>query len=688
MSTDTSARWSATMEEMHAMNQWFGEHLLDAKQRGAAPGPAERITPPAPILDVFGVSAAGTAPRTCELPFSFICDGRPSDDLLTKWSMKMATKKLDTHRTEHTIAWSSPDTGLEVRCVAVEYADFPALEWTVYFTNTSKEDSPILEDIRGMDTWFRRAGTGEFTLNHSRGDTCARDSYEVFSEGLSAAKERRFSPSGGRPTNGAFPYFNLQMPGGGVFIAIGWPGQWAASFARDDSGGLHVVAGQELTRMSLKPGEMVRTPLIALLFWQGDDVVRSHNLWRRWMLAHNLPRPEGRPLTPMLIMCSGGFFPGLKVSEESERQFIETFVRERIPLTHWWMDAGWYPCGDWSRVGTWEVDAQRFPKGIKTVSDLVHANKMQLILWFEPERVTDGSWLQQNHPEWLLGGNLLDLGNPAARTWLTDHIDSLICEQGVDLYRQDFNMDPLDNWRNGEAANRQGMRENLYVQGYLAYWDELRRRHPRMLIDSCASGGRRNDLETMRRAVPLLRSDYQASNGDPGYATGNQGHTYGLSSWIPFFGHGVYQTSGDQAYYVRSHMSPSFGICWDARKPNLDWNLYRKLVDQFRQVADLMLADYYPLTPWSIDDVHWMAWQYHRPETGEGMVQAFRRDQNEQSVKVFRLNGLDPVAQYEIMDIDVGILLRMSGKELMEKGMAVEIGTMPGSALLTYRKVD
>ena len=74
------------------------------------------------------------------------------------------------------------------------------------------------------------------------------------------------------------------------------------------------------------------------------------------------------------------------------------------------------------------------------------------------------------------------------------------------------------------------MTENLHVQGYLAYWDALRRRHPGMLIDSCASGGRRNDIETLRRAVPLLRSDYQAFDGNPVYALGNQCQTYGLSS--------------------------------------------------------------------------------------------------------------------------------------------------------------
>ncbi len=110
------------------------------------------------------------------------------------------------------------------------------------------------------------------------------------------------------------------------------------------------------------------------------------------------------------------------------------------------------------------------------------------------------------------GLKLLDLGNPAAQKWLTDHVDKTITEQGIDLYRQDFNFDPLGYWRGNDAPDRQGITENLHVQGYLAYWDELRRRHPKLLLDSCASGGRRNDLETLRRSVPLHKTDYKYSD--------------------------------------------------------------------------------------------------------------------------------------------------------------------------------
>lgn len=679
MTTSTFAQEFGTPKEMHMRDQWAEKHLWDVELKVPASRPVE---------------TSKSAERTSELPFAFLYDGKPSDELLATWPKKTQKEKLDASRTQHTIIWTDPRTGLEVCCVAVEYADFPAIEWTVYFRNIGRENTPILENIQGLDTRVERGTDGEFVLHGAKGDSCSPDSFQPFRQMLELKAGKRFVPVGGRPTNGAFPYYNLQMPGGGMFLAIGWPGQWAASFTRDDADGLRIVAGQELTRMLLKPGETVRTPLVALLFWQGNNVARSHNLWRRWMLAHNSPRPGGKPLTPMFFGCASGIFvPTLKTDEATERQFIDTFTKEKVKLDYWWIDAGWYPCSSWwDGVGTWEVDKARFPSGIKNVSDYVHTKGMKQILWFEPERVAGGTWLATNHPEWLLSGNLLDLGNPEAHKWLTDHIDRLIREQGIDLYRQDFNMDPLGNWRNGEADDRQGMRENLYVQGHLAYWDELRRRHPDLLIDSCAAGGRRLDLETLRRAVGAhTRSDFIAFDGNLSHASGNQGQTFGLSSWLPYYGQGVYyrdQNTQQRIYNVRSYMGPAFGICVDVRRQDVDWDLYRKLVSQFRQVAELMLADYYPLTPWSIDDACWIAWQFHRPETGEGMVQAFRRCQSEEAVRSFHLNGLDPVAQYEITDIDAGIPWKMSGKDLMEKGLAVEIKAKPGAALITYKKAD
>ncbi len=633
---------------------------------------------------------AGATPPSLDPPFSFNCGGKPSADLLKDWRVTRASRALDSNRVEHTVTWLDEVSGLQTRCVAVEYRDFPTLEWTVHFRNTGATDTPLLTDLRALDLLMDRPADGEFVLHHQKGDDCTPDSYEPARLTLAPRSERSFAPAGGRPTCRAFPYFNLEWAGGGLVVVVGWPGQWAASFSRDSARGLRIRAGQELTRFKLHPGEEARTPLIALQFWSGDRG-RAQNLWRRWMLAHNLPRTrDGKLPPPIFSSCSGGFFPGLRCNEADELRFIDAFTQAGVKLDYWWMDAGWYPCGnDWPQVGTWMPDASRFPRGLKAVSDHAHAKGMGLIVWFEPERVSAGSWLAQNHPEWILGGQnggLLNLGNPAARGWLTDHVDKLLTEQGIDLYRQDFNIDPLGFWRKADAADRQGLTEMRHVQGYLAYWDELRRRHPRLLIDSCASGGRRNDLETLRRAVPLLRSDYQSFQGDPAYAPGNQGHTYGLSLWIPYYGQGVYDNPRDLLYSVRSSMSPAFGFCADVRKPGVDWAAIRRIAADWRRVAHFFLGDFHPLTPYSLDPALWMAWQFDLPEKGEGMIQVFRRDQCIYESARLRLRGLDPAARYRVTDLDSGEARAMAGRELLERGLTVAIANQPGQALIVYAR--
>ncbi len=525
-------------------------------------------------------------------------------------------------------------------------------------------------------------------LRGCKGDDCNPSSYEPYTETLGPNVRKAFAAVGGRPTQVTFPYYNVQMPGGGLIVVVGWPGQWAASFTRDGAKGLQITAGQELTHLYLKPGEEIRSPLVALMFWRGGDPLAAQNLWRRWMLAHNAPKLNHKPLRPLLTFCDGGFMPGLKTSEAVEKLFIDTLVREKVQLDYWWIDAGWYPCkNDWGNTGSWYPDPERYPGGLKAVSDYVHARKTGLIVWFEPERVTPGTWLTTNHPEWVLGGKqggLLNLGDKDAWHWLINHVDRLLTEQGIDLYRQDFNMDPLGAWRGRDPADRQGISENLHVQGYLAYWDELQRRHPGMLIDSCSSGGRRNDLETLRRAVPLLRSDYQPS--DVGSAAGNQGHTYGLSSWIPYYGQGIYYQPQSFVYCLRSYTCPAFAIVVDVRKNEMDWNLYRRLVAQWRAVADYMLGDYYPLTPYSLKDDQWIGWQFDCPEKGEGMVQAFRRPKSVYESMRIRLRGLEPDAVYTLTNLDVAGSTEITGRELLDAGLAIVIKDQPGAVLITYKK--
>jgi len=615
-------------------------------------------------------------------PFSFKYGGAESAEFLKTWRLDRASRKLDGSRVERTLTYTDPKTGLVVKCVAVEYLDFPTVEWTVYFKNTGSTDTPIISEIRALDARFEAKEKGDFVLHHHSGTLVTARDFEPHETPLKPKDTLRFAPPGGRPLGVVFPYFNLEWDGQGVIVVVGWPGQWSAEFVRDDGNSLTIRAGQELTHLKLHPGEEIRTPLIVLQFWQGDRI-RSQNVWRRWMIAHNLPRYGGKLPEPQMPAVSGNHFPGLLCNQKDEILFLDRFAKEKIKLDYWWMDAGWYPNkGDWTSTGTWEVDRTRFPGGLRAVTD--HAREMgaKSIVWFEPERVTPGSWLYETHPEWLLGADggqkLLNLGNAHARKWVTDHTDKIMTEEGIDAYRQDYNIDPLSYWRGNDAEDRQGITENHYVAGYLAFWDELRRRRPDMLIDSCASGGHRNDLETMRRSVPLLRSDYIF---DP---VGEQGHTYGLASWLPYYGTGFINFD---TYIFRSTMCPNTTLGPDVRRNDIDWPLLRKLIAQWRKVADYYYGDYYPLTPYSLESDVWTAWQFHQPQADQGMVQAFRRADSPYESARFKLQGLDPAAKYRVTNFDVRGSSVVTGRDLMEKGLPVKLGERPSAALIVYRRL-
>lgn len=516
-------------------------------------------------------------------------------------------------------------------------------------------------------------------MHYIKGDACTPDSYEPQADSVVESFSRHFASQGGRPTNGSFPYWNLAGSDSGLIAVLGWPGQWSAQFSRDSGQNFRLCAGQERTAFRLRPGETVRAPLAVLQYYQGDWL-RGQNIWRRWMVAHNLPRPAGKLVPTHYGTCwSVDLHPDIA----SERAVLDGYLRERIPLSFYFVDAGWFPGdGNWfENTGSWEVDRPRFPNGIRELSDHARGHGMNFVLWFEPERAAAGTWLAENRPEWILGGRnggLVNLGNPDAWQWIVDRIDALITSEGVDVYRQDFNIDPLAYWRSADTPERQGITEIAHVDGYLRFWRELLRRHPNLWIDSCASGGRRNDLETMRLSVPLLRSDYFHE------PESQQCHTYGLSLWLPYHGSGL---GASDKYWFRSCIFPASRVGWDTRKQDLDYPLLRRMIAEYARVEPYLLSDFYPLTPYSLQKTAWIAWQYDDPEQGGGAVQAFRRPECEGDSMTLKLRGLVPNAKYLVENLDGGAPQTHMGRDLMEMGLDVHIQDAPGSALFVYRRL-
>jgi len=625
--------------------------------------------------------------RTSSPPFSFIYGGKPA--LFKTWKVTSETQTSADKKVK-TVVYDDLATKLRVTAVYTVYSDYPAVEWVLRFKNAGSADSLILEDILACAVRFDDLPEGPATLYRALGSNAGRSDFAPVQDKLGEKADVRFGPSGGRSSDAsALPFFNIAAPGRGIMAAVGWSGKWKAAVKRTSAKTLDLAAGMDAGHFRLHPGEEVRSPSMALVFWKGDDRLAGHNLFRRFILAHHTPRIQGKPIELPLShgVGFGGPFPCNEyvcATESYALAMIDRLKQFGIEPDACWIDAGWYENATgnwWTGVGNWTVNRTNFPRGLKPVTDAARRWGKGFVVWFEPERVYQGTRLDREHPDWLtaLPGNpnrLLNLGDPLALRWLTDHISNFIQTEGVTIYRQDFNFDPAPYWKAMDAPDRIGIAEMKHIEGLYAFWDALLARNPGLLIDNCASGGRRIDLETTGRSVPLWRTDYQYFEPN-----GYQCHTYGLHLFLPLSGTG---NNNPQKYFFRSSMNGAVVLGWELNS-TFNTALALEAVAEFRVLRPYFRSDYYPLTDYSTSDDAWAAFQWDRPEGRDGIIMAFRRPQAASSI-VVRLHELEAEGDYEASFEDYGISLIKSGRELMS-GLSLKIPEAPGSLLIRYRRV-
>lgn len=650
-----------------------------------------------PSLNDFLLSNAWISPATADqgqylLPFSFELDGKASEQFLSQWRRTTTTERLDSNRLRRVTVYTQPDSNLTVKCVAVEYNDFPALEWTLYFSNSGQSDTPIIENVQALDALFAASPVEDAVLHYSLGSHDRADDFTPKEQALN--QSIHLAPIGGRSSDGILPFFNLtNLKDGGIMLGVGWTGQWAANFEKTEQNQIHVLAGMERTHLRLHPGEEIRTPAILALFYSGKDSLRGQNQLRRLLLKHYTPMDKGKPVKYPIAASPHAAIGFTDTTEANMIEGIENIAAHQFPVDTWWIDAGWHgKTNNWAlNVGSWEPNSERFPHGLKPVADAAHSHGLRFLLWCEPERVMPDTWLFDNHPEWLLTPadlpkeflyhekdrfRLLNLGNPEALAWAKSTFSQLIGDLNLEIYRQDFNMAPLYYWRNNEPEDRQGMNEIRYIMGLYDYYDTLAREHPGLIIDTCASGGRRIDFEMLRRSLILFRSDHV---WEP---VGLHSMAYGVSFWLPITGVGAVSVD---PYDFRSGWGSHLTLALDYYKSADIWARAKAQMDIYQKIRHLFPADYYPLTPYSLDKDKWISWQFNDPDAKEGMIQAFRRDQCESDTLQVKPSALDPAATYTIANLDTNESITKTGAELMNEGLLMRAATKPAALVYHYK---
>lgn len=572
------------------------------------------------------------------------------------------------------ITVSSMRNGIVITVEATIYEENATCEWTVYAKNTSEEKSPVISNFCGAKMTLDAQNP---TLYVSKGSPSEINDFELYKTDINTLK-MNFSATGGRNTS-FMPYFNISGENGGFIVGVGWTGQWLTTIQKK-SEGVELIAKQQEFRAYLLPGEIVRTPLVSVTFFGGDNAVKGFNTLRNW---------EMDCVYPDSVTVSNGYVIANEFSTKTTDDFISHLgsIDPDIlkDIDYYWMDAGWYRYNEaWhDGVGNWIADASRFPDTLKPVSDVISQQGKKFLLWFEPERVRENTALYNEavkHTGWIVedGDDLLwNMADDEACEYLTQYICNAMLTNGVTAYRQDFNFDPLSYWEKADKKfydRRTGICENHYVTNLYKYLDALLASVDGLFIDNCASGGRRLDIEMTRRSVPLWRSDYNCGNADgslrDSVLEATQAMTYSLSFWQPY--------SGTNRYFHSEYASRT-GILTHQSVYEPDKTEFAK----YSQISGYMTLNYYPIVYGGTDMTKYLAMQFGSGEEGAAVI--YKREQVEDSTFVLSLNGLHPDVLYTVYNFDnPDEKYTLRGSELMEKGITLTINETPKAAIYFY----
>ncbi|MBP3665963.1 MAG: alpha-galactosidase [Clostridia bacterium] len=581
---------------------------------------------------------------------------------------------------------------------ATVYPAETAYEYVVYITNDGETNTGKFTRL-----WFNLQFEGaDPVISGIKGDAQGKN-YDPYVHDLSQRSRYSDVCTTGRPSHGVFPYYNLSYGNGGTFIAIGWPGNWAARFNYSKSRKITTLeAGQNVLNTYLEPGETIRTPLMGFVDYEEMTPDEQTNAWRHYFINDVLRKIDGE-LYPIYTGVSQGC-----TGNTTNRllTILNSYYDAGVEPEFLWLDAGWYfgangESVSWPQTGSMDMDTNRFPDRMANIGQFCKDHDMRMMIWFEPEsiRLDKDAFLAGQEgfkEEWFLPkamqgswleGYIMNLTDPECVEWVFHKICKVIDDAGATGFRSDFNCDPASSWAamDWKYPDRKGMTENLYVQGYLSLWDKLIERYPGIYMDSCASGGGRNDLETMKRGVPLHYTDWFDGNHEDYDMKGRK--TQSLFAWFPYFKNEIYDT--DNMYKVRMNYAPlslmNFGPVLDK---NADWTLNKQGYAEFEQIRDYFYADYYPLVEWTADRDRWNAWEFYDPATSSGYASVFCHQDTKSLSTTVKLKGLDPEKSYRITDFDGLVDVTANGKTLMESGIPVTVPEKPYAIIMLIKPAE
>ena len=196
-------------------------------------------------------------------------------------------------------------------------------------------------------------------------------------------------------------------------------------------------------------------------------------------------------------------FIALGSSPTADKEYPLIDAAAQLGCEIYCIDAGWYDTGDWwDRVGEWEECRERFPEGLRAVTERIEERGMIPGIWLEPEVMGIACPSAASLPDdWFFfrygkrvidhGRYLLDFRNKEVREYITAVLERLIQDYHIGYFKLDYNVTTgIGTDRNADSLGAGLLEHNRAV---IAWAEELFQRHPELIVETCASGGCRMD---------------------------------------------------------------------------------------------------------------------------------------------------------------------------------------------------
>ena len=463
--------------------------------------------------------------------------------------------------------------------------------------------------------------------------------------------------------NASLPTANNNEEHGEVwFGALAWSGSWRITVEKTQLDAVRVTGGFNPFDFGykLKPGEHLETPI----FYGGysnHGLGGASRLLHRFEIARILPHapdPKPRP-----VIYNSWEATEFKVDEAGQMALAEKAAS--IGVDRFVMDDGWFGQrkNDHAGLGDWYVNPEKFPHGLKPLIDKVHALNMDFGLWVEPEMVNPDSDLYRKHPDWVLNfpGRprsesrnqlVLNLARPDVRDYVEGFLDKLLTENDIAFLKWDYNRNWSEpGWDQVPVDEQRGVYVE-FIRNLYSILADLRKKHPKVEIESCSGGGGRVDLGILRYTDEVWPSD----NTDPLDRLSMQdGFSYAytpqiMMAWVTDSPHWFNFRSTSLTYRMLSSMQGSLGIGanlnhWTAE----DFATAKRLIAAYHAVQrTIVRGDLYRIIS-PRNGSEFSVTETVSNDKNQAVVFAFTHSTQEgRGFPLLQLQGLDADAEYKL----------------------------------------